>query len=82
MKMTIAYAMHEIMINQNRKSIWYGDLDLIEKCAKACHLSKKHPQKTIQSILNGLDYSDLFRKTYIYADFNGCKRRYRCFQLK
>ena len=62
--------------------VWYGDLDLIEECAKLSGVTKSHPQNTIQYVLNALDKSNLFIKGYIYADFNGRNKRYRSFKLK
>ena len=37
--------------------------------------------KLITDILNALDRSKLFQKSYILADFSGKKRKYRCFTL-
>lgn len=82
MKKTIAQNMIEIMNQHNRTNIWYGDIDLIEKCAKKSHISTKHPQQTIQHILNALDKSQCFSKGYIYSDISGKNRKYRCFKLK
>lgn len=78
----IAVNMKEILISHNLTSVWYGDILLIEECAKKSMINTKHPTKTIQRILNALDNSTLFEKSYITADFSGRKRRYRCFTLK
>ena len=71
MKTTIAQNMIEIMKQHNRTTIWYGDLDLIEECAKKSHIPHKHPQNLIQQILNALDRSPNFSKCYIYSDVTG-----------
>lgn len=82
MKKTIAQNMIEIMKQYNRSSIWYGDIPLIEECAKKSDIPAKHPQQTIQHILNALDKSPYFTKGYIYSDISGTCRKYRCFKLK
>ena len=82
MRKNIAWYMREILLREKRNSIWYGDLELIEECALLTNTKKSHPQNTIRSILNGLDRSKIFEKTYICADFNGYRRKYRCFILK
>lgn len=79
---TIAQNMVEIMKYYNRTYIWYGDIELIEECAKKSHILPKHPQKMIQHILNALDDTRYFSKGYIYSDINGKNRKYRCFKLK
>jgi len=82
MKKTIAQNMFEIMKQNNITLIWYGDIDIIEKCAKQSGVLKKHPQNTINTILNALDKSSLFTKSYITSDFNGYIRKYRAFSIK
>lgn len=82
MKKTIAQNMVEIMKQYNRSIIWYGDINLIEECAKKCDIPPKHPQQTIQHILNALDKSPYFSKGYIFSDISGKRRKYRCFKLK
>lgn len=62
-----------IMKENHRNSVWYGDIYLIEKCAIMSGVIKKHPQDTIQCILNALDKSPLFIKGYIVADVSGKK---------
>ncbi len=78
----IAENMLKLMNEQQRKCVWYGDIFLIEKCAVKSGVMKKHPQDTIQCILNALDRSPLFIKGYIVIDVNGRKRRYRCFTIR
>lgn len=73
--------MINIMKQNQRTSIWYGDIDILEKCAKVSGVLKSHPQNTIQCILNALDKSPNFIKTYIYSDISGKKRKYRCFTM-
>mgnify|MGYP004595069787 CR=1 FL=1 len=76
---TIAETMYYLMQEQDLQYVWMGDLHLLEECAQHCHLKKKHPANMLQSVLNGLDRSDLFQKGYLYADCNGKKRKFRCF---
>lgn len=82
MKTTIAQNMIEIMKQHNRTTVWYGDLDLIEECAKKSHIPHKHPQNLIQQVLNALDRSPDFSKCYIFSDVSGRKIKYQCFKLK
>lgn len=82
MKNTIAKNMQQLLQEQNRKSVWYGDTHIIEECALRSRLTTKHPLRTIQSVLNALDRSKLFEKKYIIADISGKPRRYRCFVFK
>lgn len=70
------------MKQSGRTNIWYGDIDLIEACAKQSKIPSMHPQKRIQHILNALENSRYFSKSYIISDINGKKRKYRCFTLK
>lgn len=79
---TIAMTMYKILKESNRKTVWYGDVDIIEDCAKKSGVLKKHPKSTIQAVLNSLDKSPLFIKGYIRADFNGYMRKYRTFTIK
>lgn len=82
MRTCIDENMRDILIQAGRKSVWYGDIDILEMCAKQCNICNTHPQKTIRIILNYLDKSSLFFKTYIRSDVSGRNRRYRCFTLK
>ncbi len=77
----IADNMVNILKKNNRINVWYGDIDIIEECAIMSDTLKKHPKDTIQCILNALDKSTKFKKTYIYSDLNGTKRKYRCFTM-
>lgn len=78
----IAHNMINILKKNNRVNVWYGDIDIIEECAIASGVLKKHPKDTIQCILNALDKSPLFIKGYITSDISGINRTYRCFSLK
>lgn len=80
--MNIDITMKEILITHQRTNVWYGDLSILEECAQKANIKTTHPQKTIQKILNALDKSPLFIKSYITADLSGSKRKYRCFTLK
>lgn len=77
----IAQNMVNILKRNNRINVWYGDIDVIEECAIMSGVLKKHPKDTIQSVLNALDKSTLFKKTYIYSDLDGTKRKYRCYTM-
>ena len=80
MNNNIAETMKKLLESQNRTRVWYGDLDLIEQCAKLNGLHF-HPQKSISTVLNALEQSPDFNKSYIYSDINGRQRKYRCFSL-
>lgn len=81
MRQTIAQNMLKIMKQKNLSCVWYGDLDIIEECAKKSGVIKQHPKNTIQTVLNALDKSCFFRKGYIIADFDGIQRKYRSFTI-
>ena len=81
MGQSVALNMKKLMLERGRQTVWYGDIELIEECARISGLTSNHPQKTIKSILDRLESSPDFSKSYITADFNGSKRRYRCFKL-
>ena len=78
----IATTMIKLMKSNNITHIWYGDIVIIEKCAMLCNLHHLHPKKRIQTVLNSLDRSDFFVKSYIRSDFSGRNRKYRCFTIK
>lgn len=82
MEKTIAQNMIDILTLHRQKSVWYGDIKIIEECAMKSNVQKKHPQITIQCILNALDNSKYFEKSYIVSDHTGKKRKYRCFTIK
>ena len=77
----VAAYMKNRLTELNRNSVWYGDIQIIEECATECGIKKSHPSKTISAVLNALDKSPLFSKSYIFADINGSRRRYRCFRV-
>ena len=78
----IAITMIKLMKTDCVSHIWYGDIAIIEKCAMLCNIQHVHPKKRIQIVLNSLDRSDLFVKSYIISDISGKKRKYRCFTIK
>ena len=80
-KSEIAHHVKDKLIQIKRNSIWYGDIQIIEECAEECGIIQSHPQKTIKVVLNALDKSPLFIKSYIFSDINGSKRKYRCFKI-
>lgn len=82
MRKNIAQNMVDILYKHNRKNVWYGDIEIIEECAKLSSIRKSHPKATIQCILNALDRSELFTKGYIISDINGKVQKYRCFSIK
>ncbi len=81
MKQQVSQTMKKLLIERGRNTIWYGDIELIEECAKLNGIKNDHPKNTIKRILDYLDHSPDFSKGYIVADFSGNKRRYRCFKL-
>lgn len=81
MRQTIEYSMRVLMRSEGRKAVWYGDLALIERCAKMSGIKWRHPQKIIKAVLDALEQSPHFVKSYVIADFSGKKRKYRCFTL-
>ena len=81
MRQSIANKMYDLMLIEKRERIWFGDIDIIEQCAKACGIVKDHPQKTIISVLNALEKSSKFKKGYIKADIGGVTHKYRCFTI-
>lgn len=78
----VASYVKQKLIGINRNTIWYGDIQIIEECAEECGIKTSHPLKTITTVLNALDRSPLFSKSYIFSDINGVKRKYRCFSIK
>lgn len=82
MNNSIENNMKIILNRMGRHSVWYGDVDIIEECAKMSGVKMSHPKRNIRIILNGLENSSLFNKSYITSDISGTKRRYRCFILK
>ena len=77
----IARHMKRKLIHDKRNSVWYGDIQIIEECATECGIIRDHPRKTIKAVLNALDKSPLFTKSYIFADICGSRRKYRCFSI-
>ena len=77
----IADQMKQILLENDRISVWYGDTYIIEECAFRAGIKKQHPLNTIQRILNALDRSDMFKKGYISVRLDGNLRKYRCFTL-
>lgn len=77
----VAHHVKSKLIQNKRSSIWYGDIQIIEECAAECGIVQEHPRKTINVVLNALDKSPLFRKSYIFTDINGSRRKYRCFSI-
>lgn len=78
----IAENMKKILLREKRKNIWYGDIFIIEECAKMSNIKHNHPKKRIKAVLDALDRSEDFKKSYIITDFDGYKRKYRCFTMK
>jgi len=57
MRNRIAEKMRDILLQAGRKSVWYGDIDILEMCANQCNICTTHPQKTIRLVLNSLPQS-------------------------
>jgi len=78
---TIAEHMSDILQEENRQSVWYGDLDEIHECARRAGLYNRsgntHPLAIIHRVLAALDRSPLFTKGYIHHQ----GRSARCFTL-
>jgi hypothetical protein len=69
MKKSIAENMADVLIESNRDSVWYGDLDEIHACARRSGMYDRpgntHPLAINKRVLSALDKSDLFDKGYI-----------------
>lgn len=73
--------MLEVLSEINRDTVWYGDLDAIEECAKRAGLydKVKHPLIINNRVLTALDRCpDLFSKGYI----KHLGRPARCFTIR
>lgn len=81
MKKSIAENMCQLMKESKLTIVWYGDINLIDECARISNINCTHPKERIQRVLNALDKSTFFTKGYITADFSGIKRKYRTFKL-
>ena len=83
---TIADHMVDILNETGFTTVWMGSIDLIHDCADRANVTKDHPLKTINSVLNALDRSNKFEKGYIRATaLTGTTDRtckYRSFKLK
>jgi hypothetical protein len=68
-KKTVAEHMADILREQGRSSVWYGDLDEIHECARRSGMYDRsgctHPLAINNRVLSGLDKSPLFTKAYI-----------------
>lgn len=80
---TIAEHMVDVMAEQNRSSIWFGDLDLIHECANRSGMYRRirskngdHPLIIIQKVLKALERSEDFDKGYMRYDGNKPACRY------
>lgn len=66
-KKTIAMHMADVLIENNQIGVWMGSPDLIHECADRAGMRQQHPLDVIQAVLNALEYSSLFTKSYIRA---------------
>lgn len=66
-KKTIAEHMVDVLNENNLTGVWMGSPDLIHECADRANVKAVHPLNVIQSVLNALDHSPLFVKSYIKA---------------
>lgn len=69
MRKTIAQHMADILRENCRDSVWYGDLDEIHECARRAGMYDRpgdcHPLAINNRVLSGLENSPLFEKGYI-----------------
>ncbi|MFD0587669.1 hypothetical protein ACFQZE_06615 [Paenibacillus sp. GCM10027627] len=81
MKKTIAHHMIDILKENERSSVWYGDIEEIDECAKRAGLYEKetkiHPILINNRVLSALDRSSFFKKGYV----KHIGRPARCFFL-
>ena len=84
-KKTIAMHMADVLVENNQIGVWMGSPDLIHECADRAGMKQQHPLDVIQSVLNALEYSPLFKKSYIRASAMTGRLdrevRYRYFEL-
>ena len=66
-KKTIAMHMADVLIENNQIGVWMGSPDLIHECADRAGMRQQHPLAVIQAVLNALEYSPQFKKSYIKA---------------
>lgn len=59
--------MIDVLNENNIKGVWMGSPDLIHECADRAGVKPTHPLNVIQTVLNALDRSPLFEKSYIIA---------------
>lgn len=85
-KKTIAEHMIDVLTENNLAGVWMGSPDLIHECADRANVKAAHPLNVIQSVLNALDASPLFEKSYIRAiamtGTTDREVRYRYFTIK
>ncbi|MCO8194416.1 MULTISPECIES: hypothetical protein [Anaerofustis] len=79
---TIAECIKDLMLSKDIEYIWKGTPFIFEECASKLNLKRSHPLNNIDSILNSLDKSDIFEKTYIKGNCCGREVWYRCFKIK
>lgn len=81
-KKTIAEYMIDVLNDNSLKGVWMGAPDLIHECADRAGVKGTHPLSVINNVLNALDRSPLFEKSYIKATTmtgiteSECKYRY------
>ena len=80
--MTIAEQVRSVMLATDTKYIWFGANDILDSCAVQLNMCHLHPMKRTQRILNALEYSPEFKKSYMKIEHNGRLRRVRCFFLQ
>lgn len=66
-KKTIAMHMADVLKENNQIGVWMGSPDLIHECADRADMRQQHPLDVIQAVLNALEYSPMFKKSYIRA---------------
>lgn len=78
---TIAETVRNVMLENGEKYIWFGATFVLDKCSEQLGYSQLHPAIRSQRILNALERSQSFQKSYMRFEVNGRMRRVRCFQL-
>ena len=85
MSKTIAEHMVDVLRGHGCDAVMYGDCGLLDACAERCThttLMDAHPMNRHKRILDALDASDLFEKSYDkLSGFRGVSL-VRCFHLK
>lgn len=77
----IAKTVRQIMIDSNEQYIWFGSVEILDKCTDVLQLNHIHPLVRAKRILDAVDRSSYFLKKYMMVEINGKMRKVRCFCL-